>query len=278
MKVVLFCGGLGLRMREVSDTIPKPMIPVGKLPILLHVMKYYAHYGHNDFILCLGYKADNIRTFFENARYGLASEYIDSEDVHTLHDIRSDLAEWRITYADTGLEACVGERLYAVRDLIRGEELFLANYADVLTDASLPLMVDLLRKHNMIGSFLCARPTYSFHVVQWKDEHTVSGVEQCTKGEIWLNGGYFVFRGDVFDYIRPGEELVEAPFRRLIARERLLGYRHRGFWAPMDTLKDRQSLNEMHGRGERPWAVWERESPAPALAGSSVLARAGAAR
>jgi glucose-1-phosphate cytidylyltransferase len=273
MKVVLFCGGLGLRMREASETIPKPMISVGGYPILLHVMKYYAHYGHKDFVLCLGYKADNIRAFFEDMMYGLPSEYVGIEDVATREQLRRELTDWRITYADTGLEACIGERLYAVRELVQGEEMFLANYADVLTDAPLPRMVDLVCERDMVGAFLCARPQYSFHVVQWKDAYAVSSIEPCAEAEIWLNGGYFVFRRQVFEYMEPGDELVEAPFRRMIAQEKLLGYRHHGFWQPMDTLKDRQGLNEMHARGERPWAVWERR-PSLALPGDGVVVAA----
>jgi glucose-1-phosphate cytidylyltransferase len=264
VKVVLFCGGLGLRIREASQTTPKPMISVGGYPILLHVMRYYAYHGHKDFILCLGYKADNIRTFFEAARVGLPNEYMETADEDAREQLRRELADWRITFAYTGLEACVGE------------ELFLANYADVLTDAPLPTMVDLLRQHDMTGAFLCARPTYSFHVVSWKDGHTVDRIQACTDAEIWLNGGYFVFRREIFDAMQPGEELVEAPFRRLIEQAKLLGYRHEGFWAPMDTLKDRQNLNDMHARGERPWAVWEQDGraqvvePAIAVSGGNV--------
>src|SRR5438105_10054996 len=118
-------------MRDVSQTTPKPMITVGGVPILLHVMRYYAHYGHTQFILCLGYKADNIRAFFDDTLYGLPSEYIGIEDVGTREQLRREIAEWNITFVDTGLDACVGERLYAVRDLVKGEEMFLANYADV---------------------------------------------------------------------------------------------------------------------------------------------------
>jgi glucose-1-phosphate cytidylyltransferase len=280
MKVVLFCGGLGLRMREVSDLIPKPMIPVGKYPILLHVMNYYAHYGHKDFILCLGYKADNIRGFFENSSLGLPSEYVAPNDDPTLECLRRTMSDWNITFADTGLEAKVGERLYAVRDLLQDEEFFLANYADVLTDASLPDMIALMRQRDIVGSFLCAEPTYSFHVVTWKDDHTVADIAPCTQAQIWMNGGYFVFRPEIFDYMEPGDELVEAPFKRLISEKRLSGYRHHGFWAPMDTLKDRQNLCEMYERGERPWMVWEETIAAQTAARpkSLVHARAELAR
>jgi len=250
-------------MREVSEVIPKPMIPVGKYPILLHVMNYYAHYGHKEFLLCLGYKADNIRTFFENSSRGLPSEYVSADDYGTLEYLQQTMSDWDITFANTGLDAKVGQRLYAVRDRLQGDEFFLANYADVLTDAPLPEMIGLMRQRDMVGSFLCAQPTYSFHVVTWKDDHMVADIAPCTQAEIWMNGGYFVFRPELFNYMEPEDELVEAPFKRLISQNQLLGYRHNGFWAPMDTLKDRQTLCEMYERGDHPWVVWEETSLAP---------------
>jgi len=244
-------------MRDVSSRIPKPMIRVGPYPILLHVMKYYAHYGHKDFILCLGYKAKYIRNFFEQAMAGLPRDCAGSEDVMAPKQLREEIADWHITFADTGISACVGERLYSVQDLLRDEEVFLANYADVLSDAPLPKLIDLTSTGNTVGTFVCAQPTYSFHVVKWKDDYTVSNIDLCTRAEIWLNGGFFALRPEIFDYMRPGEELVEQPFKRLIAEDRLRGYRHEGFWAPMDTLKDRQNLSDMHESGNRPWAIWE---------------------
>ena len=203
-------------------------------------MKYYAHHGHTDFILCLGYKAKYIRNFFEKAMAGLPTDCSGSEDPIARKQLQEQLADWRITFADTGINACVGERLYAVQHLLRDEDIFLANYADVLSDAPLPKLIDLTSTGDTVGTFVCAQPTYSFHVVKWKDDYTVSNIEFCTRAEIWLNGGFFALRSQIFDYMQPGEELVEQPFKRLIAEDRLYGYRHEGFWAPMDTLKDRQ--------------------------------------
>jgi glucose-1-phosphate cytidylyltransferase len=262
VKVVLFCGGLGLRLRELSQRIPKPMIPVGTCPILLHVMKYYAHFGHRDFILCLGYRAAEIQAFFEQTRLGLPSAYLHPDDHATREAIRAEIEDWRITFADTGLHANIGQRLRAVRELVADEPLFLANYADVLTDASLPDMIERLEQREMVASFLCARPTYSFHVVSWSGTDRVSDIRPVNESEVWLNGGYFVLRREIFDLLGPDDELVERPFRRLLEQGKLLGYRHTGFWAPMDTLKDRQNLDEMYERGDRPWALWEQAPPA----------------
>ena len=267
MKVVLFCGGLGLRMREVSQRIPKPMIPVGGCPILLHVMKYYAHHGHTDFILCLGYKARVIKDFFRNSGDPFLKNFVISDDGRGSR--RSDTQEWRITFADTGVHANIGQRLKAVRNLVGRDEVFLANYSDVLTDAPLPSMISEVVDQGKVANFLCVRPRYSFHVVSWKDGRVVRDIRAVTESDVWINGGYFVFRNEIFKYMEDGDELVEEPFRRLIDREELLAHRYEGFWAPMDTFKDWQNLDALCGSGRRPWAVWEPEAaetaPIPAV-------------
>jgi glucose-1-phosphate cytidylyltransferase len=253
-------------MREASDRIPKPMIPVGSFPILLHVMKYYAHFGHTDFILCLGYKAQVIERFFRDVREGSRGELSRPADSSSLNALQAEISGWSITFADTGLHTNIGQRLRAVQHLVGDDELFLANYADVLTDAPLPLMIDNLVRQQMVASFLCVQPRYSFHVISWRSQGVVSSIQPATSADIWINGGYFVFRNEIFDEIDDGDELVEQPFQRLIARDKLLGHRHEGFWAPMDTLKDRQDLDLLFESGRRPWAVWEaghQQPPAP---------------
>ena len=257
MKVVLFCGGFGLRMREASDRVPKPMIPVGHEPILLHIMKYYAHYGHREFILCLGYQGDVIKSFLLDGRDDLLNGLVLARDGWAPDELRRQVRDWDITFVDTGQDSNIGERLRRVRDYVGRDELFLANYSDVLTDAPLPAMIAGVREHDAVASFLAVKPTYSFHVVSFKAGNRVRNVEPVSEADLWLNGGYFVLRREIFDFMQPGDELVEAPFRRLLQDDRLLGYRHRGFWAPMDTLKDRQMLNAMFENGRRPWAVWE---------------------
>jgi glucose-1-phosphate cytidylyltransferase len=268
MKVVLFAGGFGLRMREASDRVPKPLIPVGQEPILLHVMRYYAHYGHTEFIVCLGYQGDVIRSFFEDGRSDIIDDLVLARDGWAPDELRRQTREWKITFVDTGLHSNIGGRLRAVRHLVDSDEIFLANYADTLTDAPLPAMVAGVREQGAVASFLAIKPTYSFHVVSFEDGNRVKTIEAVSESSIRMNGGYFVLRRDIFDYMEPGDELVEEPFRRLIAAERLLGYRYDGFWAPMDTMKDRQNLNGLFESGERPWAVWETHSavsPSPTL-------------
>jgi glucose-1-phosphate cytidylyltransferase len=258
MKVVLFCGGFGLRMREASDQVPKALIPVGQEPIILHIMRYYAYYGHTEFILCLGYQGDAIKSFFLDGDDEVVNSLVLTRDRWATDELRREMRDWKITFVDTGLEANIAGRLRAVRQHIGRDEMFLANYSDTLTDAPLPAMIAGVREQEAVASFLAVPPTYTFHVVSFEKGHRVKNIESVSEADIFINGGYFVLRREIFDYMRPGEELVEAPFRRLIAEDKLLGYRHKGFWAPMDTLKDRQNLNIMFETGERPWAVWEK--------------------
>jgi glucose-1-phosphate cytidylyltransferase len=243
VKVVLFCGGKGLRLSTGARSTPKPMVPIGGRPILWHIMRYYAHYGHRDFILCLGHKA------------GVIEEYVRREVL--FRDRLSNGSRWRITFADTGLDSTIAERLLEVRDHLDGDEMFLANYGDVLTDAPLPRIVSRLVEQRKLATFLSVRPTYSFHVVNAQTDGLVDGIYDVAKTGVWINGGYFVFRREIFDYIEAGDELVDEPFRRLIDARQLLAYPYDGFWAPMDTLKDKERLEALVASDATPWSVWE---------------------
>jgi glucose-1-phosphate cytidylyltransferase len=260
VKVVLFCGGQGLRMREASEVMPKPMVPIGTRPVLWHVMKYYAHFGHTDFILCLGYKAEAIKHFFLNYNEALANDFVLSDGGANVQLLKTDIQNWNITFVDTGLNACIGERLRSVRHLLRDDEMFLANYGDTLTDADLPALIERTKTSGATASFLAVKPNYSFHVASMDQSGIVEDIEDVTRSDMWINGGYFVLRSELLDDLRPGEELVEEPFRRLIADRRLLGHRHEGFWAPMDTLKDKQTLERMHESGQAPWQLWDKRA------------------
>jgi glucose-1-phosphate cytidylyltransferase len=263
VKVVIFCGGQGLRMREAPEVAPKPMIPVGNRPILWHVMKYYAHFGFTDFVLCLGYKAEVIKHFFLTYNEAMANDFVLSNGGAKVHLLKTDIHDWNITFVDTGLRASIGERLRAVRDLLRDDEMFLANYGDTLTDADLPAMIDRARAAGVMASFLAVRPNYSFHVVSMHDGGLVDSIHDVVRSDIWINGGYFILRSEFLDHLRPGEDLVEEPFQRLLAIDQLLAQRHEGFWAPMDTLKDKQWLESLHDDGRAPWQVWDPDRHAP---------------
>jgi glucose-1-phosphate cytidylyltransferase len=258
MKVVLFSGGLGLRLREYSDAIPKPMIPIGVRPILWHVMRYYAAFGHRDFIVCLGYRADVVKSYFLEYSEAISNDFVLSDGGRSLELLRTDIQDWRITFADTGVHTIVGQRLRAIRPYVEGEDMFLANYGDTLTDAPLPELIETFERSDAVAAFLAVRPTYSFHIVDSNPGGEVKAIRSVDEADLRVNGGYFIFRRAIFDYIREGEELVVEPFRRLIDEGKLLAFRHDGFWAPMDTLKDKQDLDALHERGNAPWEVWLR--------------------
>ncbi len=257
MKVVLFCGGLGLRLKEYSENVPKPMVPIGYRPIIWHVMKYYAHYGHRDFVLCLGYKADVIKRYFLEYDECISNDFVLSGGNKQVKLLSSDTEDWRITFVDTGLESNIGSRLMAVRRHLEDEEVFLANYSDNLTDAPLPEIIERRADHDSVATFLAVRPSQTFHVVRSDPGQFVSDIYPVTSSDIWINGGYFVLRNDIFQHMEAGEELVLEPFQRLIRERALTCYRHTGFWASMDTFKEKQTLEEMHVSGRAPWQIWK---------------------
>ncbi len=220
-------------------------------------MKYYAHYGHKDFILCLGYKADVIKNYFLNYDECLSNDFVLSHGGEKLELLNSDIQDWKITFVDTDLTSNIGQRLMAVEKYLEGEEVFLANYSDGLTNLPLPDLVDNFLKHEKVACFLCVKPTQSFHVVSMKNGGVVSEILHVDQTDMWINGGYFIFRQEIFTYINEGEELIQEPFHRLIEREELIAYKYEGFWACMDTFKDKQQLDDMYSRGEAPWEVWK---------------------
>jgi glucose-1-phosphate cytidylyltransferase len=258
MKVVLFCGGQGLRLRDYSDHVPKPMVPVGYRPIVWHLMKYYAHYGHKDFILCLGHKADVIKDYFLNYNEAASNDFVLRKGGHDVQLLSNDISDWTITFVDTGLHSNIGQRLMRVRQYLEGEEMFLANYADNLSDAPLPAMIDHLSSQpSKVASFISVKPCHSFHVLDTDAGGEVQRVRAINDADVWMNGGFFVFRHEFWNYIREGEEIVLQPFERLIAARKLTTYRHVGFWACMDTFKEKMTLDDLAHRGAAPWMVWQ---------------------
>jgi glucose-1-phosphate cytidylyltransferase len=253
MKVVLFCGGLGTRIRDYSESVPKPMVPIGHHPILWHVMQYYSRYGHQDFVLCLGYKANVIKEYFLNYKPTTDNDCVISNFGQKVDILGEHPADWSITLVDTGIWRNIGERLVAVKHLVEDEDIFLANYSDGLTDAPLPDMIDRFKKSDKVGCFVAIHPPINFHLVEFDQTGLVRRLRSSQQSEIWINGGYFIFRKQIFDFVRDGDELVLEPFNRLIEADRLMAYKHEGFWRAMDTLKDRQVLEEMVERGDMPW-------------------------
>ncbi len=258
MKVVLFCGGQGMRIRD-GENVPKPMVTIGLRPILWHVMKYYAHFGHKDFILCLGYRAEAIKEYFLNYSECLSNDFVLSGGGKKLELVNSDIHDWRITFADTGANSNIGMRLRAVEKYLEGEDEFLANYSDGLSDVNLDEQLEHFHRNNKIASFLAVRPNLSYHVVSigQGESSLVSDIHPIDNGSVRINGGFFAFKRQIFDYMRDKEELVIEPFQRLTKEKQLIGYAYNGFWASMDTFKDRQYLEGLAASGTAPWELWK---------------------
>ena len=238
MKVVLFCGGLGMRIREHRASGPKPLAMIGDRPLLWHVMRYFAHFGLTDFILCLGYGASAVKEHF--LRYD-----------GPLTD------DWRITFVDTGLHASIGERLLRVRRYVGSDDLFLANYADTLTDAHLPSLIERFRRSTATAALLAVPLSSSHHVVRLGPADRVAGISTVADLRQWANGGYFVLRPEIFDVLREGADLVPDALNLLIPEGRLMANVHTGFWRSVDTVKDRAEVEEMYRREEAPWMLWD---------------------
>jgi glucose-1-phosphate cytidylyltransferase len=255
MKVVIFCGGYGVRMGEETRSIPKPMIEIGGRPILWHIMRYYASWGHNEFVLCLGYKGEVVKRYFLSYDGAMLNDFVLERGSNgtKVELLSKDLEEWRITFVDTGLNSTIGERLKAVTPHLGDDEVFLATYGDGLTDAPLPDMIDAFRESEKTAQFLSVRPQFNAHLVSTDSEGNVIGVEDMSRSDIRINGGFFVLRREILGMIEPGHELVEETFERLIAERELVAYPYEGFFGVMDTIKDRQRLETMHESGQAPW-------------------------
>jgi glucose-1-phosphate cytidylyltransferase len=256
MKVVLFCGGLGLRMRDHAEHVPKPMVAIGYRPILWHVMKYFAYFGHHDFILCLGYRGDLIKQYFLDYDECLSNDFVLSKGGKSLELANCDIDDWTITFADTGLRSNIGQRLAAVEKYVADEEVFFANYSDGLTDLDLPSYLEYARRLDRIATFLSVKPNLSYHIAQTGADGVVTGISELRRSSIRINGGFFVLKREIFKYLRPGEELVVEPFRRLIHEKQLAAYEYDGFFTAMDTFKDKQQLDALYDEGAAPWMVW----------------------
>lgn len=261
MKVVLFCGGQGLRLRDYSDQIPKPLVEVGDRPIMWHLMRYYAHFGHNEFILCLGHGAGKIKEYFLNYRETDFNDFVMSAGGAQIDLLQTDIDDWKITFVDTGLNSNIGERLGRVRQFLGDDEMFLANYADGLSDLDLTSFVDDFAASDLTGQFLAVPAPHTFHIVRSEGGY-VTSLEHIGTSDVRINAGFFAFRQAIFDVMRPKEELVLEPFDRLIEQRKLVAVDYDGFWQNMDTFKDKIVLDEIAAAGDPPWHVWSNDPKA----------------
>ena len=256
MKVVLFCGGLGMRIRTGPESLPKPMMPIGSRPVLWHVMRYYAHFGHTEFILCLGYGAKSVKDYFLDYRETSSNDFVLTKGGEHVEMLETDISDWTITFVDTGMDTTIGERLRRVRPYLEGDEMFLANYGDVLTDAPMNDLIDDFARTDAVGSLLAVKPQESFHVVDIDEGNHVTGFTAVAEMPMCIDGGYFILRQGIFDYLDEGDDLLMDGCARAAREGKMLAVPYHGFWAPMDTLKERTALEDKYRRGVSPWALW----------------------
>jgi glucose-1-phosphate cytidylyltransferase len=242
-------------MGEETLLVPKPMIRIGNRPILWHIMRYYAAWGHKEFILCLGYKGDVIKEYFLNHNEALTSDFVldGSQPEAPVKLLSNESRDWRVTFVDTGMHTTIGGRLKAVERHLGDDEMFLATYGDGLTDAPLDELVERLVMSDRLAVFLSVHTSYNAHIVRTADDGTVTGIEDMSLSETRINGGFFALRREIFDHIEPGDELVEETFARLIPDGRIGAMLYDGFFGPMDTIKDRQRLESLLESGTPPW-------------------------
>ncbi|SEP21214.1 sugar phosphate nucleotidyltransferase [Trujillonella endophytica] len=266
MKVVIFCGGLGMRIRTGPESLPKPMMPIGSRPVLWHVMRYYAHFGHREFILCLGFGASAVKDYFLDYRETSSNDFVLTKGGKHVEMLATDISDWTITFIDTGVSTAIGERLRRVRPYLEGDEVFLANYGDVLTDAPMNDLIAEFERKDAVATLLAVKPQDSFHVVDISDDNRVTGLVPVADMVMRINGGYFILRQRIFDYLEEGDDLVMDGFVRAAADGNLCATPYDGFWAPMDTLKERAALEEQYRSGVSPWAVWRDQPVEPGRA------------
>ncbi len=258
MKVVILCGGFGTRIRDVADDIPKPMIPIGRNPILWHIMKYYYSFGHKDFILCLGYKGHVIKDFFLNYEahtkdFTISLGRSGGIQYHTNHDE----SDWKVTLAETGLMAMTGARIARIREYV-GDGDFMLTYGDGVGDVDLKHLLDFHRSHGKALTVTGVRPPGRFGelVVEAGEVIEFNEKPQATGGRI--SGGFFVASSKLFDYLDDSEELVfeKEPMRNLVSDAQMMVFEHDEFWQPMDTNREYQILNSLYENGNAPWIRW----------------------
>lgn len=260
MKAVILCGGKGTRIKDVSEILPKPMVPIGDMPILWHIMKSFAHYGVKEFILCLGYKAWEIKEFFLNYKAFRHDFTIDlaSGQMATL-DVMNSESDWKITLSDTGENTMTGGRIRRVKKYLEGEELFLVTYGDGLANINVQELIAFHRKQGRIGTITATNPSSRFGEITFEESLVTHFNEKPSVGSGWINGGFMVFDNKRFwDYLWPDDNLIlERETLPALVKDKQLGvFKHEGFWLGMDTPREYALLNELWMKGKAPWKVW----------------------
>ena len=256
-QVVILCGGKGTRLREQTESVPKPLVEVGGMPILWHLMKIYAHYGFHDFVLCLGYKGEMIKEFFAEWRPWRNGDFV-LEFAGGEARVTSKLDQldgWTIRFAETGDETNTGGRLKRVEPYIHTSPFFVT-YADGLSDIDLTSLLKFHESKGTVGTMTCVMPRSQFGIVEIDDEDRILRYDEKPVMREWVSGGFFVFDRRIFSYLGEDDVLEKEPFDRLARDRQFSAYRFKGFWACMDTYKDTQMLNDLWRSGRAPWRVW----------------------
>lgn len=260
MKTVILCGGLGTRIRDVEENLPKPMLPIGGLPILWHIMKYYASFGQKEFVLCLGYKSSVIKDFFLNYRELISDFTItlgQGSPIVYHNDVQE--ADWKVTLADTGMNAMTGARIRRIKKYIGEDETFLLTYGDGVGNIDIEAAIAFHRSHGKVLTVTGVQPPGRFGELEINGSNRVTGFHEKPQSSGGLiNGGFFVCDHRLFDYLDERENLVfeRDAISRIVADGELMVFRHNGFWQPMDTSREYQLLNELYAKGEAPWVRW----------------------
>ncbi len=254
MKVVILAGGFGTRLSEYTETIPKPMITVGGRPILWHIMRNYAHFGHKDFYVALGYKAEVIKEYFLHYR-SLNSDFTVDLSNGAVKPHQTDDADWHVTLVQTGTESMTGGRVKRMQSFI-GNEPFMLTYGDGVTDVDLDALLSFHKSHGKMVTVSAVHPSARFGELEMQDQQVISFQEKPQTGQGWINGGYFIIEPEFFDLIEGDQTVLERePLEQAAKLGELMAYQHEGFWQCMDTKRDRDLLEELWRQGKAPWYV-----------------------
>jgi glucose-1-phosphate cytidylyltransferase len=255
MKVVILAGGFGTRLSEETDIKPKPMVEIGGKPILWHIMKIYSHYGFNNFVICLGYKGYVIKEYFANYFLHMSDVTIDlKNNKMEIHNVKAE--SWKVTLVDTGLNTMTGGRIKKIQSYI-GNETFMLTYGDGVGNINIKELLDFHKKHGKYATLTAIQPSGRFGALDLNDSE-IKAFKEKPKGDgAWINGGFFVLEHQIFDYIEGDETIWERePLENLAKDGQLMAYKHKGFWKPMDTLRDKRELEALWQSGNPPWKVW----------------------
>lgn len=256
MKVVLLAGGMGTRLREETEFLPKPMVKVGARPILWHIMRAYFQYGISEFVICAGYKGEVIKEYFREFHSEVSDFTVTLGSKFSI-EYHDEFVEngWKVTVTDTGLKTMTGGRLFKARKYI-DDEVFMCTYGDGLSDVNLNELLKFHKSHGKIATVTAVRPLSRFGVLEVDMDGLVESFREKPQADGWINAGFFVFNKKIFDYLDHDSILENEPLAKLAQDQQLMAFRHEGFWQPMDTYREYSILNELWGTGNAPWKTW----------------------